>query len=43
MGAEIIQPVMVTPEQIKNSDKSKVRAVKEKVNVIMKLSYATRS
>ena len=34
---------MVTAEQIKNSDKSKIRAVKEKVKVIMKLSHAART
>ena len=43
LGAENVQHVMVTAEQIRNSDKSKIRSVKEKVKVIMKLSYAARS
>ena len=42
-GAEIDPTVMVTAEQIRNSDKSKIRSVKEKVKVIMKLSYQARS
>ena len=33
----------MTAEQIRNSDKSKIRSVKEKVKVIMKLSYTARS
>lgn len=42
-GAEIEPGLVVTPEQIKNSDKSKIRSIKNKVKAIMHLSYRVRS
>ena len=42
-GAEIEPGLVVTPEQIRNSDKSKIRGIKNKVKAIMQLSYRVRT